>query len=182
MLQGYIANCKAAHIWVMLIHITPHVRNASVIGRVAWANTANTQCVVFKQMLVSPETAPPVSGPHSHAHCFSWSPGTHLHSCTRTNTSIAASPRSRWSQIRAKHRQWGRAIGSCQTRPHYQPLTARLLCSSIMTSRCTCLSAWPPLHMGTQVRLNIAILSLSHCCRTLHRCAQPTVPPPFLNI
>lgn len=45
-------------------------------------------------------------------------------------------------------------------RPHYQPLTVRLLCSSIITSPCTCLCAWPPLHTGTQVRLNIAAAAL----------------------
>lgn len=48
-----------------------------------------------------------------------------------------------------------------------------------MTSRCTCLSAWPPLHTGTQVRLNIAVLPL--CLSLLPHaaplCTTPPTPP-----
>lgn len=71
-------------------------------------------------------------------------------------------------------------------RPHYQPRTVRL-CSSIMTSRCTCLSAMARSspHTGTQVRLNIAGLPLclsplphaAPFCRTTPN--YPPSPPPI---
>lgn len=49
-----------------------------------------------------------------------------------------------------------------------------------MTSRCTCPAAWPPLHTGTQVRLNITVspLSFASCCTALQ---PPTPPPPHMH-
>lgn len=49
-----------------------------------------------------------------------------------------------------------------------------------MTGRCTCLAAWPPLHTGTQVRLNITVsppLSFASCCNP----HPPPQPPPHMH-
>lgn len=103
---------------------------------------------------------------------FLGSPRAHFHTHSHTYTSLSP---NHWSQIGAKYRRWGRDIGSCQMGRHYQPVTVRLLCSSIMTSRCTCLSARPAPHTGTRVRLNIAPLPL--CLPPLHHSApRPQTP------
>lgn len=155
-----MTNCRAARIWVMLRCITLQVRDVSMIGCIVWANTDNTVCHLQTDASLPRDSSASVQSPPTHP-LFFLEP---RHTCTHTNTLTALSP-NHWSQTGAKYRQWGRAIGSCQMRPHYQPLTVRLLCSSIITSHCTCLCAWPPLHTGTQVRLNIAI---APCCSAPH--------------
>lgn len=161
----HMTNCKAAHICVMLSRITLQVRNTSMIVCIAWANTANTLCHLQTDASLPRDSSASVQSPPTHPLFFLESQKTFAH------TALSSNHRS---QIEAKYRWWGRAIGSCQMRPHYQPLTVRRLCSSIMTSHCTCLSARPTPHTGTQVRLNIAVLSLSVClcCPTLHHSAR----------
>ena len=159
----------------MLSCITLQVRSISLIGCVAWTNNANTVCRRLQTDASVPwDRCAWVQSPASHQLFFSAvSENTFSHTNTHSHTSLSP---NHWSQIGAKYRRWGRDIGSCQMRPHNQPLTVRLLCSSIMTSRCTCLSARPAPHTGTQVRLNIAPLPL--CLPPLHHSApHPSSPP-----
>ena len=164
-----VTNCGATRVSITLRHIALQVRDTSVIGCIASANTADTVCRPQTDASLPSDSSAGVQSLPTHPlffFFFSWSPGTHLHTCTHP----LAHCRSR---IRAKYRWWGRAIGSCQMRPHYQPLTVRLLCSSIMTSRCTCLSTQASSthgHSGQTKYSRAPSLSLSvasRCCTTL---------------
>ena len=177
-LVNVVTNCGTTPVSITLRRIALQVRDTSVIGCIAWANTADTVCLPQTDASLPSDSSTGVQSLPTHPLLFSWSPGTHLHTCTHPLA-------QRRSRIRAKYRRWGRAIGSCQTRPHYQPLTVRLLCSSIMTSRCTCLSTQASSthgHSGQTKYSRAPSLSLSvasRCCTTLQNTPRSPKTPPF---
>lgn len=177
----------------MLALISLQVRNASMIGCVAWALATKRICCLQTDASLPRDSSASVQSPPTRP-VFLRHPA---HICTLEFSQTLAQLWAPTAGAGTKYRQRAGTIGSCQMRPHYQALTLRLLCSSIMTSRRTCLAARPPLHTGTRVRLNITVLplclSLALCCTSLHNNppnpfhthmnpanTQPSISKPFM--
>lgn len=175
-----MTNCEAAHICVMLRRITLQVRNTSMIGCIAWANIANTVCRLQTDASLPRDSSASVQSLPTHPLFFLESQHTFSHTCTHTKTCTALSP-NHWSQIRAKYRRWGTAIGSCQMRPRYQPDCEALVFfhNDQPLHLSLCLASSTHGHSGQTKYSRAPSLSLSVAsrCTTLHNPTHPTPSP-----